>query len=187
MGEEWSGRWQWGRGMATEVSQEQGGVIWCRSCGIPHDAEATHCSFCSQPLAEDIESDGVNAAAGTEATDAGTGALGRALADRVAAQRPPRKRSAGPWSLPGLRQPLSDDEIDARAAAIVAQARKEEASGEAKPLFVTGPGVVSDDDLLELEFLPPLRQRDREWLLAGLICCVLLIMGAVAIVRFFAA
>jgi hypothetical protein len=173
--------------MATGVSVEQDGVVWCPSCGIPHGVEATHCSLCSRPLAESEQDE-----ADATPAEAGTRALARAIAERAATQRSPRQHRAGPWALPGLRKPLTDDEIEARAAAIVAQARKEEDDGTAVSLFTDGSRKLSDEEMLSqleflpLEFLPPLRQRDREWLLAGLLCCVFLIIGAVAIVRFFA-
>jgi hypothetical protein len=177
-------RWQWGSGMSTGASVEQDGVVWCPSCGIPHAVEATHCSLCSRPLAESDEDEADATPAEQEAR---TSALARAIAERAATQRSPRQRRAGPWTVPGLRKPLTDDEIEARAAAIVAQARKEEDDGTAVPLFTDGSRPLSDEEMLsQLEFLPPLRQRDREWLLAGLLCCVFLIIGAVAIVRFFA-
>jgi hypothetical protein len=187
MSGEWAGRRQWGSGMTAGVSLEQDGVVWCPSCGIPHEAGATHCSFCKQPLAEGIEGEAESAESLSAASDTDTGVLARAIADRVATQRSPRTRSAGPWALPRRPQPLTEDEIEARAAAIVAQARNDEASGAAVPLFTDGYSTLSDDELLELDFLPPLRQRDREWLLAGAVCCVILILGAVVIARYFAA
>jgi hypothetical protein len=174
--------------MAAEISPEADEVVWCPSCGIPHEAGATHCSFCHPPLAQGAVGDELDFEGMTEAEEARTGALGRAIAGRVATQRPPRGRRASPWALPKRLQPLSEDEIEARAAAIVAQASKEEASGAAVPLFTDGSGPVSEDELLrQLDFLPPLRQRDRDWLLAGIFCCVILILGAVVIARYFAA
>jgi hypothetical protein len=102
--------------------------------------------------------------------------------------RPPRQRRAGPWALPRRPQALTDEEIEARAAAIVARAHQEEADGATEPLFPAVAPSMSDAELMsQLDFLPPLRQRDREWLLAGLFCCIILILGAVAMVRFFAA
>jgi hypothetical protein len=182
-----SSQWQRSRSMATDLSPEQDSVIWCPSCGIPHEVTATHCSLCHQPLV-DIQagSDGPNDDTAAEAPGTQTATLGRTLAAQVVTQRPPRQRRAAPWPVQRPRQALTDDEIEARAAMIVALARKEEAVGVTVSPDADGLKSVTDDELLELDFLPPLRQRDREWLLAGLICCVLLIMGAVAIVRFFA-
>jgi hypothetical protein len=173
--------------MASGISLEQDEVVWCAACGIPHDAGATHCSFCSRPLKENTASgDGISDEA-DDALDAQTGALARAIADRAAAQRPSRPRRAAPWALPRRVAPLTDDEIDARAAAIVAQARQEEDEGATEALFPAGAGSMSDaEQVSQLDFLPPLRQRDREWLLAGLFCCIILIVGAIVIVRFFA-
>jgi hypothetical protein len=135
----------------------------------------------SQPGCDD------ETAGADDAPDTQTGALARAIADRAAAQRPSRQRRAGPWAMPRRVAPLTDDEIDARAAAIVAQARQEEAEGATEALFPPGSESMSDAELIsQLDFLPPLRQRDREWLLAGLFCCIILIIGAIVIVRFFA-
>jgi hypothetical protein len=173
--------------MASSVSLEQDEVVWCAACGIPHDAGATHCSFCSRPLKENTASGDDISADADDAPDTQTGALARALADRAATQRPARQRRAGPWALPRRVAPLTDDEIDARAAAIVAQARQEEDEGATEALFPPEAGSMSDAELIsQLDFLPPLRRRDREWLLAGLFCCIILIVGAVVIVRFFA-
>jgi hypothetical protein len=50
-----------------------------------------------------------------------------------------------------------------------------------------GPGSLGDaEPFSQLDFLPPLRQSDRQWLLAGLACCGLLILFAIAFVRFLA-
>jgi hypothetical protein len=173
--------------MVSGVSAAQDGVVWCPVCGIPHGVEATHCSVCRRRLVGSDEGDGDEAA--VDASDAQTGALGRAIAARVATQGSPRGGRAAPWRLPRLRQPLSDEEIDARAAAIVAQARKEEASGAVASLADDGllPPGSGEPLIADLDFLPPLRQRDREWLLAGIVCCVILIVGAVVIARYFAA
>jgi hypothetical protein len=174
--------------MATGVSVEQDRVVWCLACGIPHEVGATHCSYCHQPLAEGGVSDGASAETTSAGVDVHTGALARAIADRVATGRPPRQRSASPWALPKRWQPLTDEEIEARAAAIVAQAYKEEADGSAVPLFTDGSETLTEDELLgQLDFMPPLRQRDREWLVAGMVCCVILIIGAAIIARYFAA
>jgi hypothetical protein len=173
--------------MASSVSLEQDEVAWCAACGIPHDAGATHCSFCSRPLKENTASGDDNFDEADDAPDSQTGALARALADRAATQRPSRQRRAGLLALPRRVAPLTDDEIDARAAAIVAQAQQKEDEGETEALFPADAGSMSDAELIsQLDFLPPLRQRDREWLLAGLFCCAILIIGAVIIVRFFA-
>lgn len=173
--------------MTASVSPEQDEVLWCAACGIPHEASATHCNFCNRPLIEQAQGDDDATGEAIDASDAQTGALARAIADRAAAQRAPRQPRVGPWALPRRPQPLSDDEIDAQAAAIVAQARKEESDGETENLFPAGSSSLSDAELIsQLDFLPPLRRRDREWLLAGLFCCVILIIGAVIIVRFFA-
>jgi hypothetical protein len=172
--------------MASELSLEQDEVVWCSACGIPHPAGTSYCSHCNRPLAERNAGDDETGDA-ADAPDAQTGALARAVADRAAAQRPPRQRSAVPWAVPRRPQSLTDDEIEARAAAIVAQARQEEAQGATEALFPDGAAAMSDAQHIgQLDFLPPLRQRDREWLFAGLFCCVILIVGAIVMVRFFA-
>src|SRR5690349_17811525 len=100
MGGEWAGRWRWGGGMTAGGSLEQDGVVWCPSCGIPHEAGVTHCSFCKQPLGRGVEGEAERAESLPAESDMNTVALARAVADRVATQRPPRTRSAGPWALP---------------------------------------------------------------------------------------
>ena len=186
--------------MASDISLEQDGVVWCPSCGIPHEAGATHCTFCSRPLAASLagepaspEIDG-DASAATPPPDpllpdARTGVLARAVAERVAARRSPRPARDARWPMSRRPPTLTDEEIEARAAAIVAQACEAEAAGVAlsSPTVGGGPGPLPDaEPFSQLEFLPPLRQSDRQWLLAGFVCCGLLILFAIAFVRFLA-
>ena len=181
-------------------------VVWCQACGIPHEAGTVYCNFCSQPLividdhpaaptadapplAASPEAAEAQPDAPGEATDGQTGALARAIAARAAQGRVARPMPAIRWPMPRRAVVLSEEEIEAKAAAIVALARAEERAG----LDATSRPAPPGSDLLqeeglspEIGFIPPLRERDQLWLLGGLFGCALLILAAVALVRVLA-
>lgn len=85
------------------------------------------------------------------------------------------------------QQAMSEDEIDAAAAAIIAQARHAdrldsatEADGPRDALALLA--ALAPDPVVE-EALQRRRERDRAWLIGGIVCCVLLILFALAISR----
>jgi hypothetical protein len=180
--------------MVSGASIEQDELVWCRACGIPHDAGTVYCSFCNQPMvpvdpnAEPAGGDDAPLATASP-DDSQTGVLARAIAARSAQGRGPRQRPGGRWKLSRRPAPLTDDEIEARAAAIVALARAEEAAGldRPQPTDSDKPSPLDEaETFAALDFLPPLRERDQLWLVAGLFCCALLILFAIGFVRFLA-
>ena len=180
--------------MGSGVSLEQDELVWCRACGIPHDAGTVYCSFCSQPMvavgADAQPADGDDALLSQDTTDnAQTGALARAIATRAAQGRSSRQRPGMRWPIARRPAPLTDDEIEAKAAAIVALARAEEAAEATRPKTTVPEGssiLDKAEPLGQLDLLPPMRERDQLWLLAGLFCCAFLILFAIGFVRFFA-
>lgn len=197
------------------TATEQREVVWCQACGIPHKAGAVYCSFCSQPLvpldehpatalttalplaattpapAADEAPDETAAAAPPtdEDPEKQTGALARAIAAHAAEGRAPRQMPAVRWPMPRRPIALSEEEIEAKAAAIVALARAEEAAGiDATPRpRAPGDDLLNEEGLSpEVGFIPPLRERDKLWLIVGLFGCAILILAAVALVRVLA-
>ena len=83
------------------------------------------------------------------------------------------------------QQAMSDDEVDAAASAIIAQARHADridaATGDAPDALALLAGLAPDP-LLD-EALQRRAERDRAWLIGGIICCVLLILFALIISR----
>lgn len=180
--------------MASGASLEQDELVWCRACGIPHDAGTVYCSFCRQPLVpvgtdEQPTGDG-GAPDATDATgDSRTGDLARAIAARAGQGRSPRGRPGMRWPVARRSAPLTDDEIEVKAAAIVALARAEEAVEAAHPKSGSpeGSSILDEAEPLgQLELLPAMRERDQLWLVAGLFCCAFLIIFAIGFVRFLA-
>ena len=179
--------------MSSGASLEQVELVWCRACGIPHDAGTVYCSCCNQPMvpvdAADLPDPDDSLPPADTTGDDRTGVRARAIAARAAQGWSPRQRPVARWPLARRPAPLTDEEIEEKAAAIVALARAEEAAGLDRP-------PTTDDDksalldeaeaFAQLDFLPPLRERDRLWLVAGLFCCALLIIFAIGFVRFFA-
>lgn len=82
---------------------------------------------------------------------------------------------------------MSEDEIDAAAAAIIAQARqadrRDPATGAEGPRDARALlAALAPDPAME-EALQRRRERDRAWLIGGIVCCILLILFALAISR----
>jgi hypothetical protein len=168
-------------------------VIWCGKCGIPYAATMTHCSLCGAPLADPSDPFAaapqvVPSAAATSRTESQSMIEPETF---VPVLPPLQSATVAPSAglLGRIRQRpqgMSDDEVDAAAAAIIARARAEER-------------LAGDDSLAPMtaELLPSLlpdpateaallqrRQRDRVWLIAGFVCCVILIVVALAISRY---
>ncbi len=80
---------------------------------------------------------------------------------------------------------MSEDEIDAAAAAIIAQARHADrlAAATGTPRDALAPLADLAPDPVVREALQGRRDRDRAWLIGGLVCCVLLILFALVISR----
>ncbi len=83
------------------------------------------------------------------------------------------------------QQAMSEDEIDTAAAAIIAQARHADrldaATGTPRDALAPLADLVPDPVVREA--LQGRRERDRAWLIGGLVCCVLLILFALVISR----
>lgn len=186
--------------MAAGTSAERDTVIWCAACGVPYAPGTPYCGACRQPLDLGAGADppvlsaphpGSAAAALAAALRAEYVGPEVPLASEDVAVRPVRPRGVLGRRIARRPRPLTEGEIEALAAAIVAQARAEELSGaDASPrpgAPVAAPNPAREaSSLAALEFLPPLRERDRQWLAAGLVCCVVLIICAALFVRFLA-
>lgn len=180
-----------GRDEAASVAEQA--VIWCGKCGIPYAVTMTHCSLCGAPLAD--PSDPFAAAP-------------QVVPPVVAAPSPERQPMTGPGegvpALPSLPataiapsvgllgrmrqrpQAMSDEEVDAAAAAIIARARAEERLAGDNPLAPASPDLLPSllPDPATEAALQHRRDRDRLWLIAGFVCCVILIIVALAISRY---
>lgn len=81
------------------------------------------------------------------------------------------------------QQAMSDVEVDAAAAAIIAQARVAEVDAGAPRDALTFLAQLGPDPVVEAA-LRRRRDRDRAWLIGGIVCCVLLILFALAVSRY---
>ena len=188
-------------------------AIWCGICGIPYAAETVYCANCGAPLAPLV--DDVATTAPPSPTLASpkapaalpTPELETPLAALVQERLSGTAETAPlPVASPGVRtldeafprpprglldrvrqreQAMSEGEIDAAAAAIIAQARHadrfEPATGTMPDAFSLLAGLAPDPVLEEA--LRQRRERDRAWLIGGIVCCVLLIIFALVISR----
>ena len=204
---------------------EDQGVVWCMQCGIPHAAGAIYCSYCGQSLG-----DVAGAATDTAPADGPLDALTVAPAPGMAAvtsaepaaplgepaadaEPPPwvvpappetpaarRDRAARTTRLPRRTAPASDAEIEAAAAAIVAQAKALD-EARARPggtdttrapetLAAPHPELAGDWPVTRrAPSAPPpslfaaMPERERIWLIAGIVLCVVLVLFAIAFAR----
>ena len=174
----------------------EGVAIWCNTCGIPYAPTMTHCSHCGAPLADDTTT-GVGGVALAPAVQARPVAAptDEVVPAPVVAATPQLTFPAAPpvTTPPGLlgrirprQQPMSDDEVDAAAAAIIAQARAEELGSDVAPVPREALDLLQDflPDPVVQQKLQERRERDRVWLIAGVVCCVLLMLFALAISRY---
>lgn len=81
---------------------------------------------------------------------------------------------------------MSDDEVDATAAAIIARARAEELGDDVAPVPREALDLLQDflPDPVVQQALQERRERDRLWLIAGVVCCILLLLFALAVSRY---
>ena len=146
------------------------GVRWCRSCGIPHAPETAYCGNCGTPLAEDpLAAAALPPGSATMLTPHIPSAL-------LPLARPSQAPSRGAIAR-RLRQPtpLSDAEVEAAAAALVREAQLLPATA---PDLDLPPLAESEAAALRMS------ERDRRWLAAGFVCCLLLIAVAITFARF---
>lgn len=186
-------------------------AVWCGSCGIPYAAGTVYCTHCGATLIADAPLPAVPGLIITPAVsptrEDDVPALAAAPPEQIAVEQHmsislgpampttsnPPLGQAFPNAPRGLldrvrqrQRAMSDDEVDAAAAAIIAQARS---AGE-----LVGGGAVSPDNLPPLTgFLPDFatdealqrrQERERFWLIAGIVCSVLLILFALAVSRY---
>ena len=174
------------------TTDEERAAVWCQACGIPYASGTTHCANCAAPLAaapDAAVSDADDSQAPLQAVD------GEGLAD--APDSPPgldldAGYPAPPTSmLARIRKrprPLSEDEVEAAAAAIIARARVEIANGAEEAAPRDALALLPDllpDPVVEAA-LQRRRERDRLWIIAGLVCSVILIICALAFSRYVA-
>ena len=190
-----------------QTRQEGGGTaIWCATCGIPYAPTMTHCSHCGAPLnADPVGLPAlVNPASAAPRTDVGTSGDAPAPVEggELTDDRPvplsaelisPLPVEGAPLATRGLldrvrqrQHVMSEDEVDAAAAAIIARARAEEqllgASAAPRDALDLLPNLLPDPVVERA--LQQRRERDRIWLIVGVVCCVLLIIFALAISRY---
>lgn len=169
-------------------------VIWCGKCGIPYASTLTHCSLCGAPLADERDpfaiAPGVSRAAvqTTPASDP-EAAAAAAVIEESLPPMPTLPPTASGGLIGRVRQrqsTMSEDEVDAAAAAIIARARAEEqlvaANPAAREALELSPAYLPDPKLAAA--LQLRRERDRLWLIAGFVCCVVLIIVALVIGRY---
>ncbi|MGN6699183.1 MAG: hypothetical protein ACTHMR_13590 [Thermomicrobiales bacterium] len=178
--------------MESEARQKDEQVIWCEPCGMPHARGTTHCISCGAPLGE-------APAASTEAP-AVLPASTPLLQTPEIMPAPPMPASATPartdTSTRGRRSwraapPMSDSEVEATAAAIVARAMaagvSAPADAPADSTQVAPPPINLTSDsgpLVWPDPVPPgLPAKDRLWLIAGVACCVILLLALIVFVR----
>ncbi len=177
-----------------EASIAEQDVIWCGKCGIPYAAPMTHCSLCGAPLAD--ERDPFAAAsraprAAVQLTPASDQGAREAAAPSAGSLSPlptfpPMVSGNLIRRLRQHQEAMSDEEVDAAAAALVARARAEERLVAADPAArdaLERSSAYLPDPRLEAA-LQQRRERDRLWLIAGFVCCVVLIIVALAISRY---
>jgi hypothetical protein len=176
--------------MEAEARPNDEQVIWCEPCGMPHARGTTHCISCGAPLGEEAPA----AAAVTPAVPVADSLPPSApviTAEPVAP--PPPRADVAPRGRRSWRAapPMSETEIEATAAAIVARAM---VAGEAAPARepagdgqATPPPVNLKSDsgpLVWPDPLPPsLPSKDRLWLIAGGVCCVILLLALIVFAR----
>lgn len=170
-------------------------AVWCNACGIPYASTMTHCSHCGAPLADDPSSvvGGVVIAPAVPVRSVASAApeslepvVGAAPQLTFPAALPATTPSGLLGRIRPRQQPMSDDEVDAAAAAIIAQARVEELGSNAAPVPPEALDLLQDflPDPVVQQALRERRERDRLWLIAGVVCCVMLLIFALAISRY---
>lgn len=190
--------------MAAEERQHepQPGPVWCGACGIPYGPDTTHCAHCGRPLAAVSARAGAGGAppapgpplAGPAAVPAPAvgpglpGTTGGAPAASAGSSRRGKRRAA----------PMTDAEIEATAAALVARALAQSRAAGTEPAaggpHADPPPIEAWPDAPSLarrdESPPPafqMARKDRLWLIAGIALCVIMIVLAVAFSRLLAA
>ena len=175
--------------MESEGRQKDEQVVWCAPCGMPHARGTTHCISCGAPLGETPV-----ASTTTPAVPAVSAPLPSApvIVPAPAPAAPPRadtaSRTRRSWR---AAPPMSDSEVEATAAAIVARAMAAGASTptdtppDATQAAPSPINLTSDSGpLVWPDPIPPsLSAKDRLWLIAGVACCVILLLALIVFVR----
>jgi hypothetical protein len=174
------------------TTKEGSTAVWCQACGIPYASDTTYCANCAAPLADTTEASVSDAEIPlvsprvlddeslVDADDAVPGF------DLDAVYPTPPTTVLG--RLRKRPRPLSEDEVEAAAAAIIARAREEVANGaddtEPRDALDLLPDLLPDP-VVERS-LQERQERDRAWIIAGIVCSVLLIICALAFSRYLA-
>ena len=193
----------------SETSAAAGTAIWCTSCGIPYAPGTPYCANCHQPLIDPREATG-SADPDPEPIVARAPESAGARTPESAPAPAPAPDDAPPGfdldavypAPPGslldrIRkrpQALSEDQVEAAAAEIIARARAEMAveavqRGDLPPAPRDALALLPDllpDPVVE-DALRRRRERDRAWLIAGFIASAVLILIAIAYSRYLAA
>jgi len=188
-------------------------AVWCGTCGIPYAADTVYCANCAAPLADDNGAVVALVPAPTaptspfahipEASSAPPSPFVALAQERLFEGELEEPSSTAPLGVRTLddafpnpprglldrvrqrQQTMSDDEIDAAAAAIIAQARHADRLDTATGAPRDARALLADPapDPAMAEALRQRRERDRAWLIGGIACCVLLIVVALIISR----
>lgn len=177
---------------AAIPSRHERDIVWCLNCGIPYPANTLACSHCGQLLAPAPGPDttttlGPSHEQPVVATVAG--ATTAPLAPVRTLLAAPVTAVAGARATPRASRrpaPASEAEIDAAAAAIVARALElsvNDTSVSAAPDAASSPDVPSRPIVTSGMTMAA---KDRVWLVAGVVLCLLLVISAAAFARYLA-
>jgi hypothetical protein len=170
------------------TTDEGSSVIWCQQCGIPYAAGTAYCSDCGKELAGAMDTvplkvEVASAPPVMPDTESSADDGDSAPEFDLDAIYP-----SAPTSLMGrIRQrprPLSEDEVEAAAAMIVARAQDASASvaDEApRDVLTLLPDLLPDPVVAAA--LQRRREQDRKWIIAGIVCSIILIVIALVLSR----
>lgn len=166
-------------------------IVWCLNCGIPYPANTLACSHCGQLLAPAPGPDTTTTLGPSHEQPVVATVAGATTAPLA----PVRTLLAPVTAVAGARlttrasrrpAPASEAEIDAAAAAIVARALEltvNDTSVSAAPAAASSPDVPSRPIVTSGMTMAA---KDRVWLVAGVVLCILLVILAAAFARYLA-
>jgi hypothetical protein len=167
-------------------------IIWCQPCGIPYAAGTPFCSNCGKELAANTDATPLKAqdlSAPPVLLDEESSVDDRDASAEIDLDA---IYPAAPPSLMGrIRKrprPLSEDEVEAAAAMIIARAQEASANGADEESPGDALALLPDllpDPVVEAALLQR-REQDRKWIIAGIVCSIILIIIALAFSRLIA-